>query len=55
MPDPLEFSILDLILHGVGLRLCLVPIDEPVLGLGFNYLDDLQPLLEFSRARSAAA
>ena len=51
IPDRLETSVLELIEEGFGLRLRLVPIDEPVLGLGFDYLDDLHLLLEYDEAQ----
>jgi hypothetical protein len=50
-PDRLERSVLALIEQGFGLCLCLLPISEPTLALGFDYAGDLQLLVEYERAR----
>jgi hypothetical protein len=52
-PDRLETSVVQLIERGLGLRLCFVRIDEPVLGLGIDYPDDVDRLLAYARALEA--
>jgi molybdopterin-guanine dinucleotide biosynthesis protein A len=54
-PDRLERSVLELIEKGFGLRLCLVPIDEPMLALGFDYRDDLKLLSDYHGTRAHQA